>query len=114
MEKLQNIKKKIIRKHVMSHLQEAVYHKKNGDDARALICLGLVAMHSGEISKNPYSKGMLDRKTKWNKNHLLMGIVPSVMFTTKLRGNWMQWLGLDIDTYSLTNDEKDLVNSLED
>jgi hypothetical protein len=32
------------------------------------------------------------------------------MFPAKLRMNFMQWLGVDIDTYNLTDEEKTLIN----
>jgi hypothetical protein len=96
----------------MSYLQEAMYHKMNGDDDRALVYLELASMHSGVINKNSYIKRYLSPQTKWTKRALLEGCIPGVMFPAKLRMNFMQWLGVDIDTYNLTDEEKTLINNL--
>src|SRR5210317_152812 len=110
--KLENIKKKIIRKTNMCYLQEALYHKRNGDDDKALVYLELASMHSGVMSKNSYIKRYLNSRTKWSKRALLEGWIPGVMFPPKLRMNFIQWLGVDIDTYSLTDEEKTLIKTL--
>jgi len=112
MANLQNIKKKIIRKTNMAYLQEAMHHKINGDDDKALVCLELASMHSGVMNKNRYIKNYLNPKTEWTKRALLDGYIPGHMFPAKLRMNFMQWLGVDIDTYNLTDEEKTLINNL--
>ena len=114
MEQLERtIRKKIIRKHKMAFLQEALYHYTMEDESKALVFLELASLYSGVIEKNNYTSTLLSNKTKWTKKHYMDGILPGSMFRTHLRKNFIDSMGIDFNTYELNEEEKNFVKCLD-